>query len=391
MPREVWLLGLVSLFMDLSSEMIHGLLPLFMVGTLGASVAVVGWIDGVARALAVIVKVFSGVVSDWFGRRKALAVLGYGLGALSKPIFALAPSVLFIVVARVLDRFGKGIRGAPRDALIADVTPDAVRGSAYGLRQSLDAIGAFAGPLLAVGLMLLWANDFRAVFWVAVIPAVISVTLLQVFLKEPRRAPASKRSNPIRWSEFRRLPKAYWFVLGLASVVMLARFSDSFLLLRAEQGPLPLAWVPLILVAMNACYSLSSYPAGRLSDRIGIGALLVPSLVALLAANLVLAAGTSYVIVVSGAALWGLHLGLSQGVLAALVSKSAPDNLRGTAFGVFSCATGISLLIASAVAGMLWERSGPAATFGFGSLVCTLAICMTIAARRMAVRWGFPL
>ena len=217
-PAGVWVLGFVSLLMDISSEMVHSLLPLFMVTTLGASAFTVGLIEGAAEATALIVKVFSGVLSDYLGKRKGLALFGYGLGALTKPLFALAPGAGMVLTARLLDRVGKGVRGAPRDALVADITPPHLRGAAFGLRQSLDTVGAFLGPLIAVALMLLWANDFRAVFWVAVVPGLLAVLLLLVGVKEPPRAPGTPRTNPISRANLARLSSAYWWVVGIGAV-----------------------------------------------------------------------------------------------------------------------------------------------------------------------------
>lgn len=241
-PRGVWILGGVSMFMDISSEMIHSLLPLFLATGLGLSVLYIGILEGVAEATALITKIFSGVISDYLGKRKGLAVLGYGLGALSKPLFALASGAGLVFGARFMDRIGKGIRGAPRDALVADVTPPEIRGAAYGLRQSLDTFGAFLGPLLAVGLMLLWANDFRAVFWVAVIPAFIAVALLVFGLDEPKAAIVQARTNPLTRSQLRKLPAAFWQVALLGGVFTLARFSEAFLVLKAEQVGHPWRW-----------------------------------------------------------------------------------------------------------------------------------------------------
>ncbi len=267
-PPAIWALGFVSLLMDVSSEMIHSLLPVFMVVSLGASVFAVGLIEGIAEATALIVKVFSGVISDWWGRRKPLAVLGYGLGALAKPLFALSTGLGLVVAARLMDRVGKGIRGAPRDALVADIAPPELRGAAFGLRQSLDTVGAFIGPLLAMGLMLLWANDFRAVFWVAVIPAFLAVGLLVFGVREPERKAVTKvRTNPIRRENLRRLGPAFWWVVAIGAVFTLARFSEAFLVLRAAEGGLPLAYTPLVLVGMNVVYAASAYPFGKLSDR----------------------------------------------------------------------------------------------------------------------------
>ncbi|THF65862.1 MFS transporter [Pseudothauera nasutitermitis] len=378
-PRGVWILGGVSLLMDISSEMIHSLLPLFMVAGLGASALVIGLIEGVAEATAQIVKVFSGVLSDYLGKRKWLAVAGYGLGALSKPLFALAQGVGLVFTARFIDRIGKGIRGAPRDALVADVTPRHLRGEAYGLRQSLDTVGAFAGPLLAVGLMLLWANDFRLIFWVAVIPAVLSVALLVFGLREPPvRDPAKPRTNPIRRENLRRLPAAYWWVVALGAVFTLARFSEAFLVLRAEQLGIALAVVPLVMVAMNLVYALCAYPFGWLSDRISRRALLAWGLVVLIVADLVLAASDGWPLLLVGVGLWGVHMGMTQGLLAAMVADSAPADLRGTAFGFFNLLSGVALLLASVIAGVLWDTLGASMTFHAGALFSALALAVLL-------------
>jgi MFS family permease len=373
-PPGVWVLGLVSLLMDVSSEMIHSLLPLFMVTVLGASALQVGLIEGLAEATALMVKVFSGALSDYFGRRKPLAVLGYGLGALTKPLFALAPGVGLVLTARLLDRVGKGIRGAPRDALIADIVPPAIRGAAYGLRQSLDTVGAFLGPLLAVGLMILWANDFRAVFWVAVIPGALAVGLLLFGLKEPERPPGEARRNPIRRENLKRLGAAYWSVVGIGVLFTLARFSEAFLVLRAEQGGIPLALVPLVMVAMNVVYALAAYPFGKLSDRISHTALLALGLVVLIAADLVLASGRHWSFVLAGVALWGLHMGMTQGLLATMVADTAPADLLGTAFGVFNLLSGLAMLVASVLAGLLWDSLGAEYTFYAGAAFCALTL-----------------
>lgn len=381
-PRAVWALGFVSLLMDVSSEMIHSLLPLFMVASLGASTAMVGFIEGLAESLALVVKVFSGVISDRLGRRKPLALLGYGLGAASKPWFALASVPGMVLAARLADRLGKGLRGSPRDALIADVTPAGVRGAAFGLRQSLDTVGAVLGPLCATGLMLLWAGDYRAVFWVAVLPGVLSVLLLWHGVQEPARpaVPAQPPRSPISRGELARLPPAYWWVVGVGAVFTLARFSEAFLVLRAYQQGIPAAWVPLVMVAMNAVYAASAYPVGKLSDRMHRRPLLAVGLLLLIAADIVLAdAGDvmpGWAGVLVGVALWGLHLGVTQGLLSALVADTAPAALRGTAFGFFNLASGVAMLAASVAAGLLWDRFGPSATFVAGALISALAVLL---------------
>ena len=374
LPASIWALGFVSLLMDVSSEMIHSLLPVFLVTSLGVSMLAVGLIEGAAEATALVLKVFSGVLSDWWGRRKPLAVLGYGLGALSKPLFAIAPTVGWVVTARLIDRVGKGIRGAPRDALVADLAPPGMRGAAFGLRQSLDTVGAFLGPLLAMGLMLLWANDFRAVFWVAVIPAALCVALLLVGVQEPERAASAVRTNPIRRENLRRLGSAYWWVVALGAVFTLARFSEAFLVLRVQQGGLPLAWTPLVLVLMNVVFALGAYPLGKLSDRIRHTTLLAWGLVVLIAADALLAFSDRGAPAWLGIALWGLHMAMTQGLLATMVADTAPADLRGTAFGMFNLVSGVALLVASGLAGLLWDRLGASATFGAGILFATLAL-----------------
>jgi MFS family permease len=383
-PRGVWVLGFVSMLMDISSEMIHSLLPLFMVSVLGASALVVGLIEGLAESTALIVKVFSGVLSDYLGKRKALAVCGYSLGALSKPLFALAPSIALVVTARLLDRLGKGVRGAPRDALVADITPPHMRGAAFGLRQSLDTVGAFLGPLLGVGLMLLWANDFRAVFLLATVPGVMAVALLLFGLREPAAAHTGPRSNPIRRSNLRRLGRGYWWTVVVGGVFTLARFSEAFLVLRAQQSGVAMALVPLVMVAMNLVYAACAYPFGKLSDRISHRTLLFLGLLILAAADLVLASGTHWTTLLVGTTLWGVHMGLTQGLLATMVADNAPADLRGTAFGFFNLMSGLALLIASGLAGWLWERLGAEFTFYSGAAFCALAV-LCLAARPASV------
>ncbi|MEI2679912.1 MAG: MFS transporter [Burkholderiaceae bacterium] len=382
-PTGVWVLGFVSMLMDISSEMVHSLLPLFLVGTLGVSVAAVGLIEGLAESTALVSKVFSGALSDYLGRRKGLAVLGYAMGALTKPVFAMANGVGVVVLARFIDRVGKGIRGAPRDALLADITPPGIRGAAFGLRQSLDTVGAFTGPLLATGLMLLWANDFRAVFWVAVIPGLMAVVLLLVGIQEPKRDRPHRAINPIRRDALARLGSRYWWVVGVGAVFTLARFSEAFLVLRASQLGVPIAWVPLVMVAMNVVYSLSAYPFGKLSDSMSHRTLLAAGLVVLAASDLVLALASDWVGLGLGVALWGVHMGMTQGLLAAMVADTAPSDLRGTAYGFFNLLSGIAMLASSVVAGLMWDRFGSEYTFYAGAAFAGLTLAgMAISAAR---------
>jgi MFS family permease len=376
-PATVWVLGCVSLLMDVSSEMIHSLLPLFMTIALGASATEVGLVEGIAEATALITKVFSGVISDRLGKRKQLAVLGYGLGAASKPVFALAGSMGWVLTARFVDRIGKGIRGAPRDALVADVTHPSLRGAAFGLRQALDTVGAFAGPLLAMGLMLLWANNFRAVFWVAVVPGALAVTLLAVGVREPEHtAPKQGTAFPISRTSLAHMPRAYWWVVGAGAGLTLARFSEAFLVLRAQQAGVALALTPLVMVLMNVVYSLLAYPLGKLADSMSHRMLLATGIVPLIVADLLLAHSGHQVWMWAGLVCWGVHMAATQGLLAAMVADTAPENLRGTAFGLFNLASGIAMLAASVVAGVLWDRFGSSVTFLAGAAFAALALLL---------------
>lgn len=378
-PRTVWALGFVSLFMDISSELIHALLPLLLVDTLGAGVAEVGLIEGVAEATAAVTKVFSGALSDRIGKRKLLAALGYGLGALSKPVFPLAGSAAVVLAARFADRVGKGIRGAPRDALVADVTPAHLRGTAYGLRQALDSVGAFAGPLSAVLLMAAMADRIRAVLWWAVLPAAISVLLVLFVVREPPGTVSPpRRGPPIRRDDLAALGRGYWTVVTVGVLFTLARFSEAFLILKGQASGLSLTLVPLVMVAMNVAYAAGATPAGMLSDRAGRRGVLAAGMLVLAIADLVLAATSGLVGLFAGAALWGMHMALSQGLLSALVADAAVPALRGTAFGVFNLVTGAALLLASVLAGALWQIAGPATTFAAGGTFATVAAAALI-------------
>ena len=390
-PRTVWVLGFVSLFMDLSSEIIHALLPLFLTTTLGVSVAVVGAIDGVAEATASITKVFSGYLSDRIGKRRPLILIGYGLAALTKPLFALAGSAPVVLGARFADRIGKGLRGAPRDALVADVTPPEIRGKAFGLRQSLDTIGAFAGPLLAIGLMFAFANNIRTVFWFAIIPAAAAVLLVVVGVEE---APVPKSDSaahpPIRIRDLKRLTGPFWETTGIGIVFSLARFSEAFLILKASAEGLPLALAPLVLVVMNVVYALGAYPAGRWSDRIPAHLLLAAGMGCLILADLVLGLVSGTTAAFVGIALWGAHMALTQGLFAKLVADHAPSELRGSAYGLFNLATGITLLLASVIAGLLWDTIGADATFLVGAGFASIAVSLLLLLQRLHSRINPP-
>ncbi len=378
-PGSIWILGFVSMFMDISSELIHGLLPVFLVSALGASMLTVGVIEGIAESTALIVKVFSGMISDYLGHRKGLAVLGYGLGALSKPLFAMAGSVHWVFFARFTDRIGKGIRGAPRDAMIADLTPSEVRGAAYGLRQALDTVGAFLGPALGIVLMILLAGNFRQVFWFATIPAFMAVLLLMIGIKEPDRQHAGMEATPpIQLATLKQFDLVYWWIVAIGGVLTLARFSEAFLILRAQDIGLPDTFAPAILITMNIIYALSAYPAGRLADRMSHTHLIVAGLVVLISADLILAHAQGLGLVFTGVILWGLHMGLTQGLLATMVAKAAPERLRGTAFGFFNLVSGIAMLFASLLAGLLWDIYGASVTFYSGAIIAFIALVLLL-------------
>jgi len=374
LPPSIWALGFGSLFMDVSSELVHSLLPIFMTTVLGASMVTVGVIEGVAEATAAITKVFSGALSDYLGKRKALVVLGYGLSAITKPVFPLATAIGWVFAARFVDRIGKGIRDAPRDALIADIVPQQLRGAAYGLRQALDSAGAFVGPLLAVAFMAWFANDIHAVLWVAVVPAFIAVALLAFGVREPQADSSSQApGGRLTFADARRLSLRYWMIVTAGAVFTLARFSEAFLVLRAQDVGLAIGYVPAIMIVMNVVYALFAYPAGAAADRLSPRMLLVSGLVALIAADVVLATAAAPSVAFAGAALWGLHMALTQGLLSKLVADAVPAELRGTAFGLFNLVSGGALLLASIIAGALWTSFGPAATFYAGAGLAALA------------------
>jgi len=374
LPKSIWVLGIGSMFMDISSELVHSLLPIFMATVLGASMVTIGIIEGIAEATAAVTKVFSGALSDYFQKRKFLVVLGYGLGAITKPVFPLATTIWWVFGARFVDRIGKGIRGAPRDALVADVTPPELRGAAYGLRQSLDSVGAFVGPLLAVAFMIWLADDIKAVLWVAVVPAFLAVLLLIVALREPERSEhASGSRNHLTFADAKSLSLRYWLIVALGAVFTLARFSEAFLILRAQDVGLAVGYVPVIMIVMNVVYALFAYPAGAAADRLSARTLLVFGLVVLIAADVVLALAASPGIAFLGAAFWGLHMALTQGLLSKLVADTAPAELRGTAFGIFNLVSGGALLLASVIAGLLWSVFGASATFIAGASFAALA------------------
>jgi len=382
-PRAVWALGLTSMLMDVSSEMIHALLPIYLTAVLGVSMATVGWIEGVAEATALATKIFSGALSDRFGKRKALALAGYAMAAVTKPVFPLASGAGEIVAARFMDRIGKGVRGAPRDALIADVTDETVRGAAFGLRQSLDTIGAFIGPMLAIGLMLWSVDNYRLVFWLAAIPAFLSVAVLALGVVEPDAKPGTRR-NPLSRAALRRLPRAFWLVVAFGAALSFARVSEAFLILRATDNGLPAAFAPAVLAGMSVVYAAGAWPAGVMADRLDRRALLVLATVSLALAEAVLALNQGLPVVFLGVALWGAHLALSQGLLAALVADTAPADLRATGFGMFHGAGAVAILAGNVFFGAIWTAWGASLAFGLAAACALAATPLAVAYHRAA-------
>ncbi|OJU12180.1 MAG: MFS transporter [Caulobacterales bacterium 68-7] len=385
-PRTVWVLGVVSLLMDVSSEMIQALLPIYMVVSLGASAALIGLVEGFSVAVATAVKFGAGFVSDRVSRPKWLAVAGYGLAALSKPIFPLAASVEGVLIAKGVDRIGKGIRTAPRDALVAAVTPKEIRGRAYGLRKSLDTVGGFVGPLLAIGLMALLAGNIKQVFWLASIPAFFAIALLVLGVSDPPRGDEAGKAPPSLKGAL-KLDTATWSMIVLTAVIGLARFSEAFLVMKGLDVGVPESYAPAAIILLHIVFGLAAFPVGALSDRIGRGSLLLLSLAFLAAADVVLAVSTGQIAYYSGVALWGLHMGFSQGLLMTLIADAAPAHLRGSAFGLFSLISGLIALVGNVAAGLLWDSYGPQATFAVGaalSVLCAGGVAGWMARRRGA-------
>jgi MFS family permease len=374
-PGSIWALGMVSLFMDVSSELVHSLLPLFMSSVLGVSMTSIGVVEGIAEATALISKIFSGALSDYLGKRKLLTLIGYGGAALTKPLFPLANGLGLVVAARFIDRIGKGIRGAPRDALMGDLAPPEIRGACFGLRQSLDTVGAFVGPLLAIFFMWLFASNIRSALWIAVIPAFISVAILAWGVQEPAsNRPKKGARSPIRIRDIQRVGSAYWQLVAVSAILTLARFSEAFLILKAQSTGLRLALVPAVMVVMNIVYSLSAYPVGILSDRMDRKKLLPIGIVFLIVADVVLGVADNFWMLALGVSLWGLHMGFTQGIFATMVTDTTPPELRGTAYGVYNLVCGIAMLVASVVAGLLWDYFGASATFFSGALFAAFSL-----------------
>jgi MFS family permease len=377
LPRTIWMLGLTSLLMDGSSEIVHAVLPLLLVNGLGSSVFLVGIIDGLAEATASITKIFSGALSDHWRNRKWIAAFGYALSACSKVLFPIAATPLAVFFGRFADRLGKGIRGAPRDALVADWVAPEHRGYAYGVRQSMDNMGAVIGPLLAILLLQLYAGDVAPVLWWAVVPAVLSVSVMMIGVQEADSdAPRVARPFPLKTSELRQLGRPFWLAMGFLFVLLLPRFSEAFQILRAQDVGVPAAWAPMALVVMNLVSVPLTPIAGIWSDRVGRNRVIGLGFLLLIASHMAMALATGPMLVWIGAGIWGVHLALTQGIFSALVADHAPAHLRGTAFGVFNLAAGIAIFVGSAAMGFAWDQLGAGTAFALAAAVNALGLVL---------------
>ncbi len=374
LPATVWILGIASLLNDVSTEIIHSVLPLYMVTALGASFIAVGLLEGTAEALASVLKVGAGGLSDLLGKRKALVVSGYALSTLVKGCYALAGDMTMVMIARLGDRVGKGIRVGPRDALVADSTSPEQRGAAYGLRQSLDTVGAVIGPGLSFVLLSLWHMDYKNIFAIAIVPGIIAVLLLLIGVREPEKRESKSDDKKLHKDLLKRLSPAYWSLVVVSFLFNLGNSSDAFILLKGKEAGLALGMVPLMLVVMNVFYAACAYPAGKLSDKLGRVAMLRVGLLFYALVYLGFAFCNTQWQVWTLMALYGVQLGLTQGTLLALVSDVTDADTRGTAFGMISLVTGLALLPASLIAGFLWQNVGSWATFGAGTVCSVVAL-----------------
>lgn len=373
-PALVWVLGRVSLLTDISSEMILAVLPVYLGTVMGVSMATIGLIEGIAEATAAVMRVFAGAIGDRLGRYKAIVVFGYGLSALSKIVFPFAGSPAPIFAARIIDRVGKGLRTSPRDAMIARATHPSILGRAFGIRQSLDTLGAVFGPLLAIVILGVTHNDFQLLFWIAVAPGVLAVIVLTRAAEEPNGGATPLQRIPLTRADLARLGFAFWWIAAGAAFLTFGRGAKAFLVLRTEDVGVPLWLVPIAFVIMNTVYAATAYPVGGLSDRIDRRRLLAAGIVVLILSDVVLAMASGPWVGLLGVVLWGLHFGMTQGVLATLVVDSAPEPLRGTAFGAFSLLSGFALVASGALGGMVWDAWGPSTLFWLATGAATLSL-----------------
>ncbi len=371
LTRNVWALGITSLLTDVSSEMIVPVLPLFITGVLHASVASLGVIEGVAESTASLLRLSSGWLSDRIGRRKPFLVLGYGISGVAKTAFALARTWPAVLALRFADRVGKGLRNPPRDALLADSVAPAWRGRAFGMHRALDTLGAGVGPLVAYALLARWPDGFRRIFLVSGVPAVMSLIVLGLFVRAPRRA----AGGPLRGLhlEFRALPGAVKRFLLADGIFQLGNSSMAFVMLRARDGGTPAAAVPLVYLLYNLVYAALSVPVGALSDRLGRRPFLVAAYLLYALAYGLLAWSGAPALVIAAMAVYGVHSALVEVSQRSLLADLVVAERRGTAYGIYHTVVGLALLPASVGAGMLWDRFGARVTFGADAALALLA------------------
>jgi MFS family permease len=370
LSRNVWVAGWVSFFMDVSSEMVYPLVPLFLSSTLGVSKSVVGLIEGIAEATASLLKLFSGVIADRFGKNKLLMGFGYGISTASRPILALASGWGMVFLARFTDRAGKGIRTAPRDAIIAASTPPGQLGLAFGFHRALDTAGAVVGPAVALAILAVWAADFRLVFWLSVVPGVLAVALIVWFIEADGRVRPAQAA--LAWS-LRGFDDRFWEFLLVIGLFSLGNSSNAFLILKAEQVGTSPAWISGIYVGYNALYALMSVPGGLLADRVGMRRMIIVGLGLFAAVYAGIALASTPQQIAALFLCYGIYMGLTEGVQRAYLATLAPKERTATAFGLYHMVVGIAILPASLFAGVLWDTVGPAAPFLFGAGMAALA------------------
>ena len=374
--RNVFIAGLVSFFMDVSSEMIYPLVPLFLSNVLGVNKSIIGLIEGIAESTASLLKVFSGWFSDRIGNRKWLMAAGYSISTLSRPIVSLATGWQHILGSRFMDRFGKGIRTAPRDAIIAESSEKTHLGRAFGLHRSMDTMGAVVGPALAFLLLGLFSNNYRMVFWLSIIPGTIAVLLIIFFITEKKKVSLPHSDRPkltLKHFDWR-----FKFFVVIAAVFAIGNSSDVFLILRAQQVGVPIVMIPVVYLLFNLVYSLSSIPAGIAADRFGKKRVILLGFIlfAILYYGFAIAKDTTAIWVLFG--FYGLFMGLTEGIQKAFLATIIPPDFKATAFGVYNSAVGIAMFPASLIGGWLWDHVSPSATFYFGSITAGLSAILFI-------------
>jgi MFS family permease len=374
--RNIFFTGVVSFFMDFSSEMVYPLVPIFLSSVLGVQKSVIGLIEGIAESTASLLKVFSGWLSDRLGHRKWLMVIGYGISTLSRPLVATAPNWGQVLASRFMDRFGKGIRNAPRDALIAESCEDLRLGRSFGFHRGMDTLGAVVGPAVAFGLLTYFNGQYRLVFWLSMIPGALAVLTIIFFIREIRVCPILEAERPkLGWKSF---SGSYKFFIVVATLFSLGNSSDVFLILRAQNVGVPVAVIPLVYLTYNVIYSLGALPAGILSDRIGPKPIIFLAFIFFGFIYLGFAKASQPSHIWWLFIFYGIFMAMTEGVQKAFLTTLIPKEFKATGFGLYNTLIGLAVLPASLIAGILWDRLGPQATFLYGTATAWLAAFLFI-------------